>query len=169
MVSKFKLALPLLLFGTVAGGSIGAAGADPGKGPKDHRLIVLGALKDELARSKQKLRMTGEDGPYFIRYLVREYDDYDLSARFGALFEDSYQHVRQAAVEVRVGSYQFDNTADDSSEKAFDIDDFDRYEPPMFAPMDDNVRCHRAPPCGCKPTRATSRRWRPCTRSAARA
>jgi predicted Zn-dependent protease len=147
MASKFKVVLPLFLIGTVAGGSIGAADADPGKRPKDakdHRLVVLGALKDELVRSKQKLRMTSEDGPYFIRYLVREYDDYDLGARFGALFEDSYQHVRQGAVEVRVGSYQFDNTADDSSEKAFDIDDFDRYEPPMFAPMDDNVDAIRA-------------------------
>jgi predicted Zn-dependent protease len=147
MASKFEVVLPLFLIGTVAGGPIGAAGADPGKSAKDakdHRLIVLGALRDELVRSKQKLRMTGEDGPYFIRYLVREYDDYDLSARFGALFEDSYQHVRQGAVEVRVGSYQFDNTADDSSEKAFDIDDFDRYEPPMFAPMDDNVDAIRA-------------------------
>ncbi len=147
MAAKFKLVLPLFLVGTVAGSPIGAAGADPGKKPKDakdHRLVVLGALKDELVRSKQKLLMTGEDGPYFIRYLVREYDDYDLSARFGALFEDSYQHVRQGAVEVRVGSYQFDNTADDSSEKAFDIDDFDRYEPPMFAPVDDNVDAIRA-------------------------
>jgi predicted Zn-dependent protease len=111
---------------------------------KDHRLTILGALKDELGRSKQKLRLPGEDGPYFVRYLVREYDDYDIGARFGALFEDNYQHVRQGAVEVRVGSYQFDNTADDSSEKAFDLDDYDRYEPPVFAPIDDNIDAMRA-------------------------
>ena len=110
----------------------------------DRRLVVLSALKEELERSKQKLHMTGEDAPYFIRYLVREYDDYDLGARFGALFEDSYQNVRQGAVEVRVGSYQFDNTADDSAEKVFDLDDFDRYEPPVFAPLDDDVDAMRA-------------------------
>ncbi|MGD0839243.1 MAG: TldD/PmbA family protein, partial [Polyangia bacterium] len=72
------------------------------------------------------------------RYLVRDYDDYDLSARFGALVEDNYQHARQAAVEVRVGSYQFDNTADDPSEKPFDLDDLDRYEPPVFVPVDND-------------------------------
>ena len=51
----------------------------------DHRLGLLHALKTELGRSQSRLRLPGEDGPYFIRYLVREYDDYDLVARFGAL------------------------------------------------------------------------------------
>lgn len=111
---------------------------------KDPRLVVLGALKDELARSRQKLRMPNEEGPYFIRYVVREYDDYDLAARVGALIDDSYQHVRQGAVEVRVGSYQFDNTADDSAERAFDLDDFDRYEPPVLVPVDNNIDALRA-------------------------
>jgi len=97
---------------------------------------------------------------------VREYDDYDLVARFGALLEDSHQHLRQANVEVRVGSYKFDNTADDTTEKVFDLDDFDRYEPPVGAPIDDDVDVLRAR-SGCKPTRATSRPWPPCTRSAA--
>jgi predicted Zn-dependent protease len=137
-----KLLIALLIFVQ------GAATAAPAKPAvttnKDPRLIVLGALRDEMGRSMKRLRVPGEDGPYFIRYLVRDYDNYDLSARFGALFEDNYQRVRQGSVEVRVGSYQFDNTADDSAEKLFDIDDFDRYEPPMFAPMDDDVDAMRA-------------------------
>src|SRR5689334_21550424 len=77
--------------------------AEPTAPPKDKRLALLDALKQELSRSKEKLKLPGEDPPYFIRYLVREYDDYDLSARFGALLEDSYQNVRQGSVEVRVG------------------------------------------------------------------
>jgi TldD protein len=112
--------------------------------PKDRRLVVLDALKQELVRSKEKLKLPGEDPPYFIRYLVREYDDYDLSARFGALLEDSYQNVRQASAEVRVGDYHFDNTADDSTEKMFDLDDLDRYDPPVVAPLDDDVDSLRA-------------------------
>ncbi len=134
MIASFKILIPLLL----------AASAPAAPTGGDHRLIILDALKSELGRAKQKLRLPGEDGPYFIRYIVRDYDNYDLSARFGALFEDNYQRVRQGAVEVRVGSYQFDNTADDSAEKLFDLDDFDRYEPPMFAPIDDNVDAMRA-------------------------
>ncbi len=97
-----------------------------------------------MARSKEKLKLAGEDAPYFIRYLVREYDDHELSARFGALLDDTRQNVRQASVEVRVGDYKFDNTADDSTERIFDMDDLDRYEPPSLAPIDDDVDAMRA-------------------------
>jgi TldD protein len=142
MLHHLKALFPLILL-LATGPAVGAEPTAPAA-KKDPRLVVLGALKDELARSKQKLRMPGEDGPYFIRYAVREYDDYDLAARVGALVEDNYQHVRQGAVEVRVGSYQFDNTADDSAEKAFDVEDFDRYEPPVFVPVDNNIDALRA-------------------------
>jgi TldD protein len=142
MAHHFKVVLPF--FFLLGHGPVAAAEPTATAANKDPRLVVLGALKDELARSKQKLRLPGEDGPYFIRYLVREYDDYDLAARFGALIEDNYQHVRQGAVEVRVGSYQFDNTADDSAEKSFDMEDFDRYEPPVFVPVDNDVDGMRA-------------------------
>lgn len=112
--------------------------------PADSRLLLLNALKQELARSREKLKLPGEEPAYYIRYLVREYDDYDLSARFGALLEDSYQNVRQASVEVRVGDYHFDNTADDSTEKMFDLDDLDRYDPPVVAPLDNDLDALRA-------------------------
>ena len=145
MAQHFKVLLFfLLLIGHGQGVAAEPAATAATVTKKDPRLVVLGAMKDEISRAKQKLRLPGEDGPYFIRYIVREYDDYDLVARFGALVEDNYQHVRQGAAEVRVGSYQFDNTADDSAEKLFDIDDFDRYEPPVFAPMDDDVDAMRA-------------------------
>jgi TldD protein len=118
------------------------SGAAPATG--DPRLVVLSALKQELGRSKDRLKLSGEDPPYFIRYLLREYDDYDLAARFGAMLEDSYQNVRQVNVEVRVGDYHFDNTADDSTEKMFDLDDLDRYEPPVIAPIDNDGDALRA-------------------------
>jgi TldD protein len=128
------------------GGGVAAPtpAAAPAATAADPRLVLLGALKQELVRSKERLKLPGEDAPYFLRYLVREYDDYDLSARFGALLEDSYQNVRQASVEVRVGDYHFDNTADDSTEKMFDMDDLDRYDPPVVAPIDNDVESLRA-------------------------
>ncbi|MBN2576407.1 MAG: TldD/PmbA family protein, partial [Deltaproteobacteria bacterium] len=141
MASTAKL---LLLVVLVLPGPAALAAQPAAKVAKDPRLVILSALKQEMARSMKKLRLPSEDAPYFIRYIVRDYDNYDISARFGALFEDSYQRVRQGAVEVRVGSYQFDNTADDSAHKLFDLDDFDRYEPPMFAPVDDDVAAMRA-------------------------
>ena len=142
MSHHLKVLLPLVLL-FVHGPGAAAQPSSP-SGNKDPRLVVLKALKEELDRSKQKLRLPGEDGPYFLRYLVRDYDDYDLSARFGALVEDNYQHVRQGAVEVRAGSYQFDNTADDSTEKTFDLDDFDHYQPPVYVPVDNDIDGLRA-------------------------
>jgi TldD protein len=151
MTSSLKVLFPLFLVFLLLGGQVATtAAAKPGAAvaknrvKKDQRLVVLGALEAEMTRSKRKLRLPGEDAPYFMRYLVREYDDYDLAARFGAMFDDSYQHVRQGAVEVRVGSYQFDNTANDPAEKLFDFDDFDRYQPPIYAPLDDDVDAMRA-------------------------
>ena len=107
-------------------------------------MVVLGALKAELARSKERLRMPKEDPAYFLRYLVRDYDETDITARFGALTEDDHTRARQATVEARVGDYMFDNTADDSTDKMFDLEDFDRYEPPVSAPLDDDVDALRA-------------------------
>ncbi len=111
----------------------------------DPRVKILAALNEEITRSKAKLKLPGEEGPYFIRYVLRDYDETDMAARFGALLEDSHVAVRQANVEVRVGNHHFDNTADDSSDKIFgDSDDFDRYEPPVSAPIDDDVAALRA-------------------------
>jgi TldD protein len=137
MAHPLKVLLSLLVLLCLGPGAAATPASAAGK--KDPRLIVLKALKEELVRSKRKLRLPGEDGPYFIRYIVRDYDDYDLAARFGALIEDNYQRVRQGAVEVRVGSYQFDNTADDSTEKLFDMDDFDRYHAPVYVPVDNDI------------------------------
>jgi TldD protein len=136
--------LPASLFAVAVALAASPFPAARAEAPKDPRLQLLDALKQELGRSKEKLKLPGEDPPYFIRYLVREYDDYDMSARFGALLEDSYQNVRQASVEVRVGDYHFDNTADDSTEKMFDLDDLDRYEPPVVAPLDNDLDSLRA-------------------------
>ncbi len=126
-----------------------AASGLPFPGPaaaqdNDPRLVVLAALKSELTRSHERLRMPKEDPPYFIRYLVRDYDESDVSATLGAILSDDHTRARHASVEARVGDYHFDNTADDSTEKMFDIDDFDRYEPPSAAPIDNDIDALRA-------------------------
>ncbi|MDX2024167.1 MAG: TldD/PmbA family protein [Deltaproteobacteria bacterium] len=126
----------------LAAGSVAASAATP-PATADGRLVVLNALKAELQRSKEKLALPDEPGAYFIRYLVRDYDEQDLGARFGALIEDSRQQARHAAVEVRVGSYGFDNTADDGADRAFDMDDFEKYDPPIVAPLENDIEAIR--------------------------
>ncbi|HEY0714095.1 MAG TPA: metallopeptidase TldD-related protein, partial [Polyangia bacterium] len=110
---------------------------------KDARQPVLAAMKAEMARSMAKLKLPKEEPPYFLRYLVRDYDETDISARLGALLNDDHTRARQATVEARVGEYQFDNTADDTSDKMFDVDDFDRYDPPTTAPIDGDIEALR--------------------------
>src|ERR1700733_838794 len=71
---------------------------------------VLKAMHDELDRSMQKLRLENLEKPYFISYRVRDSEDTNVSASFGALTTSSHGRSRRINVEVRVGSYELDNT-----------------------------------------------------------
>ena len=130
-----------LSLAAVASGPVHAPTAKAAE--RDGRLTVLGALKAELLRSKEKLALPGEPSAYFIRYLVRDYNEQEIGARFGAVIEDSRQQARHASVEVRVGDYKFDNTADDGAERTFDMDDFERYDPPIVAPLENDIEAIR--------------------------
>ena len=135
---------PLLLVSLDAGAAPSAPAAPAVAAAGDARQIVLGALKTEMSRSMERLRLPKEDPPYFLRYLVRDYDETEVAARLGALLNDDHTRARQATVEARVGDYQFDNTADDTADKMFDVDDFDKYDPPSAAPIDSDVEALRA-------------------------
>ena len=74
--------------------------------------VLLRALRDELERSRQ-LRVAGaggDDVPYFISYSVTDQEDFSVDATLGAITSSRRNHFRIPAVEVRVGSYDFDNT-----------------------------------------------------------
>lgn len=122
---------------------LGSAQAAPAPSAGDGRLTLLAALKAELQRSKEKLALPDEPGAYFIRYLVRDYNEQEIGARFGAIIEDSHQQARHAAVEVRVGDYKLDNTADDGADRGFDMDDFEKYDPPIVAPLENDIEAIR--------------------------
>ena len=68
------------------------------------------AMRDELARSVEKLRMEGLDKPYFIAYRVMERSEQNVRATFGSLSARNQFHSRFLAVELRVGEYKLDNT-----------------------------------------------------------
>ena len=72
---------------------------------------VLRAMRDELDRSRQ-LRIVGggDDVPYFISYTLTDDDSMHVSASMGAVVSSTRNHYRVPDVEVRVGSYDFDNT-----------------------------------------------------------
>ena len=72
--------------------------------------VLQRALQDELARSMAELQLENLDRPYFIAYRARETRSQSASATFGSLLGSNEWHGRSLTVEVRVGSYELDNT-----------------------------------------------------------
>ena len=73
--------------------------------------VVLQAMKDELARSMQRLQLEKLEKPYFIAYRINEMSTTTTSASFGSLLNAANPNrARFLTVEVRVGDYSFDNT-----------------------------------------------------------
>ncbi|HET9130624.1 MAG TPA: hypothetical protein VFO86_06745, partial [Terriglobia bacterium] len=71
---------------------------------------VLKAMSDELDRSMTQLKLNDLDKPYFIQYVVYDDEDFEASATFGAISRSRQTHQRLVHSQVRVGSYDFDNT-----------------------------------------------------------
>jgi TldD protein len=76
--------------------------------PADETL--LRAMRDELQRSKQLAVVAGQDAPYFFSYTLTDAETLRISASMGAVVNVSRNRFRSPSTEVRVGSYDFDNT-----------------------------------------------------------
>jgi TldD protein len=72
--------------------------------------VILKAMRDEMERSRQLRVVNGQDVPYFFSYDLTDAEDLTISATLGSAIDVSRDHVRAPGVEVRVGSYEFDNT-----------------------------------------------------------
>jgi TldD protein len=71
--------------------------------------LVLRALREEMDRSKDHLKLENVGAPYYIEYRVTELDQFDASAVFGALRNQQHVHGRLLRVVVRVGDYKQDS------------------------------------------------------------
>ena len=81
-------------------------------GPDDDpRRVTLDAMEAELSRSMERLRLKGYEPPYFASYQVVDVARIDLSAKYGALFDDRDRRDRSLSVDLRVGSYDLDSSA----------------------------------------------------------
>jgi predicted Zn-dependent protease len=76
--------------------------------PADETL--LRAMRDELQRSKQLAVVAGQDAPYFFSYTLTDAETLRISASMGAVVSVSRSRFRSPETDVRVGSYDFDNT-----------------------------------------------------------
>jgi predicted Zn-dependent protease len=75
--------------------------------------VLFTAMQKELSRSINKLQMEHQEKPYFISYNITEDTVLTISATLGNINSSECYTTRQAYVEVRVGSYEKDNTLAD--------------------------------------------------------
>jgi predicted Zn-dependent protease len=102
----------------------------------DPRQRMLGALADELTRAKANLQLRGHEPPYFIGYSVRAIETRELGAKYGAIFLDRSRRDRRIQADVRVGSYQLDNS---TQQEMFDFEGSDtNYTAGREGPLDDD-------------------------------
>jgi len=92
---------------------------------------ILNAMELELRRSIERLRMEGQEEPYFISYTIVDEKYCKIRAKYGGIYYSEFTHERPYYVEVRVGDYEFDNT-EPPSEESFS---YDYYEPEVSIPM----------------------------------
>ncbi len=84
------------------------------------------AMDKELKRSMQGLRAPRHPKPYFISYLYRDIESYNVWGRYGSLGLRKRDHNRNCFVDVRVGDYRFDQVTKgglaDNSEDAESVE-----------------------------------------------
>jgi len=103
------------------------------------RAVILQALNRELARSKEKLKLQDFDPPYFVSYLLNDYEIKSLTGSYGTVYSNRHNHRREVYAEVRVGDYQFDNSGRGGFEFRYEPDsDFQPIEH-IEVPVDDDL------------------------------
>lgn len=70
---------------------------------------LLDAMRAELDRSRT-LKLGDLEPPYYIEYSLEDTSTYSAAASMGGLLDARSNRARSSAVQVRVGSYKFDNT-----------------------------------------------------------
>ncbi|MFL5356734.1 TldD/PmbA family protein [Archangium sp.] len=103
----------------------------------DARVTLLDAMAEELQRNQQQLKLQNHDAPYFMSYQLKETEQSALTARYGAIFVDDTYHDRKLYVDVRVGSYDFDNSGPEEYEY-FGGGRGSSYVPNPDGPIDDS-------------------------------
>jgi predicted Zn-dependent protease len=72
--------------------------------------VLLDAMKDEMARSMNQLKMEGEAGPYYLSYYVEDGSNIGIVAEYGAITTSLRGRSRSVKIDLRVGSYAQDNS-----------------------------------------------------------
>ena len=68
------------------------------------------AMRDEMQRSMQELRLESMERPYYVAYKIVNIDRKEAQAIFGSLTSSGEIRSRILTVNVRIGSYDLDNS-----------------------------------------------------------
>ncbi len=79
-------------------------------------MALVDAMAEELQRNQQQLKLQNHEPPYFMGYQLKDTEQHGIVARYGALFQDDSFRERKLYVDVRVGSYDFDNSGPEEYE-----------------------------------------------------
>ncbi|HIO65981.1 MAG TPA: hypothetical protein EYN40_04730 [Planctomycetes bacterium] len=92
----------------------------------------------EARRATKGLRKPGFPRLYYLSYLIRDLDLYEVEARYGSIYRDERYQNRNCLADARVGNYRrdqvtdgglFDNSKDDESHGYVDLPISNRSEP----------------------------------------
>ncbi|MCX7957550.1 MAG: TldD/PmbA family protein [Deltaproteobacteria bacterium] len=85
----------------------------------DTRLIYLQAMREEISRTMKDLSLKDFPQIYFVSYLVKFVESYEIGARFGNVYSVRDETFGIADVDVRVGNYEYDHSTDKGLEWEF--------------------------------------------------
>ena len=97
-----------MMFGTHPAAALQPGASPTGTATKAHP--ILDVLQGELDYSMKELRAEDGAGPYYIGYSVYDQNTTILSASLGAVVQDQQDVERDLNIDLRVGSYELDNT-----------------------------------------------------------
>ncbi len=117
--------------------SLIVAAAIAAKPPADVREDLLDAMVVELQRNRDQLKLNDNKPPYFLSYQLKDYDQTEITARYGALFVDQSWRDRKLFVDARVGSYAYDSSISDELDFSFSMKG-NSYITRKNAPFDDH-------------------------------
>ncbi len=71
---------------------------------------IIPAMRSELNRSMDSLRLRGQSGPYFLSYLYWDIQGYRVEASQGSIEKAASDRLHATDVDLRVGSYEHDQS-----------------------------------------------------------
>jgi len=131
--------LIILMTCLAAAFSVPAAGKT--KPAFDRRPLMMRAMVNEMKRSMKQLKMDGFELPYFMAVEMKESNSFHIRSRFGAIYRSDGNKGRRMRIEVRVGSYEFDNIGTKKANYEFSFDP--GYRASNYGPLDDDPQALR--------------------------